>query len=585
MTDARPCSEGAASAHREMRIVLECAGRPVPGGPARTATIALDSALPGWHAEPLVGERDGVWLVSGQAAEQVGTAEYAHAAHTLVQRILDDPDVARAEADLPVRPRGDLTPDDGRFVTPGIGDCAPGSNDRGWSLRAVRAADAWALAPAPGGAARGAGVVIGHPDTGYTLHPNLAGALDLDRDRDLLDGDDDARDPLLAADVVPWPSSFPGHGTKTASVIVGRETPGSGIVGVAPAAVLVPIRSIVSVVQLFDSEVARAVEYARTIGCDVITLSLGGKGFFGLERAIQTAVDAGIIVLAAAGNQVGIVVAPASYPNCLGVAATGVDDEPWSQSSRGTMVDVSAPGLCVWVAGFRFETAGPVFDVVPETGTSYAVAHVAGVAALWLAHHGPGALRERYGPLVQTAFLHLLRRTSRVPVGWDATRWGAGIVDATAMLAAPLPDPDELTGAGETGAGEGSAADRLAAIVGLPAAALERALEHRLELGGDKLTRTLARFEGELAFHLLEQPAFRAYLLDTGAADAPSPPVEPPATCSPGFAAAFLPGTEPDRPNRGGPAAPVDRAPTAPGRKESGAPSPAVTTPPAGENP
>jgi hypothetical protein len=539
MTDSSPRTERFASARQQMRIVLECVIRPEPGGPASTATEAFDTALSGWHAEALLGEQDGIWLVSGRVAAQVGSPEYARVAHVLVQRILDDPNVARAEADLPVQPRGDRVPGGGRAAAPEIGDCVPESADRRWSLERIRAPDAWALAPAPGGASRGQGVLIGHPDTGYTLHPNLAGALDLDRDLDLLDGDDDARDPLLAADLVPWPSSFPGHGTKTASVIVGRETPGSGIGGVAPAARLVPIRSVVSVVQLFDSDVARAVAYAGTIGCDVITLSLGGKGLFGLERAIQTAVDAGSIVLAAAGNQVGIVVAPASYPNCLGVAATGVDDEPWSLSSRGSMVDVSAPGLCVWVAGFRFEAAGPVFDVVPETGTSYAVAHMAGVAALWLGHHGPAVLRERYGRRVQAAFLYLLRTTSRVPVGWDATRWGAGIVDAAAMLTAPLPGEDELADTVMRPDSWTSAA-RLASIVDLSKAGMEDAMRQRLGLEGKELDRTLTRFEGELAFHLLEQPAFRAYLFGGGSADATSPPNESHTTCSPGFAAAFL---------------------------------------------
>lgn len=45
---------------------------------------------------------------------------------------------------------------------------------------------AWDLPPGPGGAARGAGVRIGHPDTGYVLHPELEpDALDLMSDLDL----------------------------------------------------------------------------------------------------------------------------------------------------------------------------------------------------------------------------------------------------------------------------------------------------------------------------------------------------------------------------------------------------------------
>ena len=39
----------------------------------------------------------------------------------------------------------------------------------------------------------GRGIRIGQPDTGYSLHPNVAGTgLDLTTDRDVIDDDDDA---------------------------------------------------------------------------------------------------------------------------------------------------------------------------------------------------------------------------------------------------------------------------------------------------------------------------------------------------------------------------------------------------------
>jgi ferritin-like metal-binding protein YciE len=49
------------------------------------------------------------------------------------------------------------------------------------------------------------------------------------------------------------------------------------------------------VVQVFDSDVAKAVAHARQVGCHVVSMSLGGKGFFGLKGEIQRAVDAGMI--------------------------------------------------------------------------------------------------------------------------------------------------------------------------------------------------------------------------------------------------------------------------------------------------
>lgn len=525
---------GAGARIHEMRIVVECDHR------LGTDDIAIMlAAVPaGWRVTPLFAEEDGVWVVAGHVSELVGTADYARAAHTLVQRLLDEPAVSRAEADLPVRPRPD--PVRASLSAPADGPCPPGSGDLRWAVHAIRAEEAWAVPSPPGGRSRGSGAVIGQPDTGYTLHPNLADALDLSRDWDVLDNDDDAQDPLIPTDTSPWPGPFPGHGTKTASVMVGRPTTAAGIVGVAPEAGLVPIRAVESVVQLFDTDVARSVAYAHSIGCDLVSLSLGGKGFFGLERAIQRAVDSGMIVLAAAGNDVGIVVAPASYPNCLAVAATGADDQPWPLSSRGAAVDVSAPGWCVWVAGFRWEDAGPVFDVVQETGTSYAVAHVAAVAALWLAHHGPEALRERYGSRVQAAFLHLLRTQSRVPAGWDARLWGAGIVDAAAILTAALPTDAALSGDAAGRRPSASASARLGALVNLDDAEFDGAVGRRLGLTGAELRRAVSRYEGELAFHLLEEPDFRTYLLGGSAGDSMAGPPDSHATSSPGFAARFL---------------------------------------------
>jgi hypothetical protein len=74
-------------------------------------------------------------------------------------------------------------------------------------------------------------------------------------------------------------------------------------------------------------------------------------------------------------------------------------------------------------------------------GTSFAVAMVAGVAALWLAHHGRAALvaaaRAR-GETVQTMFRRLLQATAQRPAGWDSSAMGAGIVDARALLGAAL---------------------------------------------------------------------------------------------------------------------------------------------------
>ena len=217
----------------------------------------------------------------------------------------------------------------------------------------------------------------------------------------MIDDDANARDPLRRAFFAVLDS--PGHGTSTGSVIAGRER--GEISGVAPGATLVPFRAIKSVVQVLDGDVARAVNLARERGCDIISMSLGGRGFIGLQEAIRAAVADGLIVMAAAGNKVSFVVAPASYPECLAVAATNCDSEPWPDSSRGAAVDISAPGESVWAARVELDTTPPGFVVSAATAPRTP-------SRCWRAsprcgwRTTAGAIRKQYGRAnVQSAFL------------------------------------------------------------------------------------------------------------------------------------------------------------------------------------
>jgi hypothetical protein len=376
-------------------------------------------------------------------------------------------------------------------------DHLPGTEDPAWTLDAMRVPAAWASS-----GSRGAGIVVAQPDTGITAHPELAGALDLAQSRDLVDDDADPTDPLTRRW---WWMDNPSHGTATASVVVSRE---SGLVtGSAPEATLVPLRSNRSVVLVLDGNVARAVERARATGCHIITMSLGGVGFSpALRAAIDTAIADGIIVLAAAGNYVELVVTPASYHEVVAVAGSTIEDAPWSGSSHGSAVDVTAPGQSVHTARASKEQGGNRYYTSRSHGTSFAVALTAGVAALWLAHHGRDMLIARYGKgNLQAVFADLLRRTARRPAGWHTAEYGAGIVNANALLAAPLPtivpalaiDPAQTL----------TVAERLAPYLPEPSpAAAAAALE--VLLPGPDGEREL--FAGELAYHLSQDPQVRA---------------------------------------------------------------------------
>lgn len=328
-------------------------------------------------------------------------------------------------------------------VTACFGDeGVPAPADPAWSLRAMRVPQARALAPPAGGRALGEGIRVCHPDSGWTDHVDLDGArIDRTGSLNLMEGGSDARDPLGY-------SGNPGHGTKTGSVIIsdggfgaggGTTAPGT-VVGLAPKATLVPIRTFNSVVRVLDSNTARAVRHATSAQCDVISMSLGGRAFFGLERAINDAVRRGTIVVNAAGNCIGMVVAPASYDNAIAVAATNAEDRPWKGSSKGRAVDIAAPGEDVYVADAVSGATGTRSS--PGNGTSFATAAVAGAAADWLAFHGKARVDAvRGGQSRRDLFVQLLQGSARVPQGFDTDRYGAGILDLEALLKAPLGAP------------------------------------------------------------------------------------------------------------------------------------------------
>jgi hypothetical protein len=377
-------------------------------------------------------------------------------------------DVARAEPDLPqnVYEPGHDPVSPLRFRGArrgGDGDKKKPPKDVEWHLKLTNVPQAWQTPPMPGGAALGAGVRVGHPDTGYTRHATFPDpTLDVARDYDFVKDDRDALDPMDYR-------GNKGHGTKTASVIVGRGVPrdGGNVRGVAPAATLVPIRAIKSVVVLWNGDVARAIKHAVDQGCHVISMSLGGLGTGAIEAAVNLAVDRDLIVLAAAGNQVSFVVSPANYERCIAVAARNVNKAPWSASAHGRAVAITAPGEDVWVAKLNPD-GQPQNEAVDGSGTSFAVATTAGAAALWLAHHGRDNLLARYAGKrkLQDVFRDLIRRTAHRVANWDTKNYGPGILDVAALLAAPLPPADVIRG---SAARRGSVPRRQPAAAAAPA--------------------------------------------------------------------------------------------------------------------
>jgi Subtilase family/Peptidase family C25 len=484
-------------------------GRPGDAGAARKLLKAAAAVLPGaWDIRAL-GGKSSDYLLRRSDGKMVALElcwEWA-------ARLAALPGVRDAEPSLfsppPVKrwigPQKKTAPKSSG--SGGILPCAR-SNEL-WSLEMMQVPEAWAIEPPAGGRKLGQGIRVGHPDTGYRPHPELiaAGQVRADLGYNFEEDNDNPTDLL--------DGSAPGHGTATGSVIMsprGKQLPGAarGVSGAAPLAELVPFRVSNNVVHFSMARVTQAIYAAIDRGCHVVSMSLGGPfSSNALERAIAAAADAGVILMAAAGNQWPFVVVPARLDGVMAIAACNCQSRPWSGSARGDTVDVTAPGESVWRASVSSQAA---FDVAPGSGTSYAVASAAGVCALWLAWHGRHRLLQKYGArgLVRV-FAQRLRDTAVAPPGWDRGKFGTGIVNAAALLkplraAAPAKSKAKKAAAGEKTPAE-RALDRVSLFFpGAASSDVRRAVAGVFGVSAGELPALAP----EIAFHLLASPKLRA---------------------------------------------------------------------------
>ena len=223
-----------------------------------------------------------------------------------------------------------------------------------WNVLQVRAPSAWV-------ASRGDGVRVAILDTGVQLsHPDLAGRITASKNiiRPRRSADDDN-----------------GHGTHVAGIIAATDN-SVGVVGVAPSANLLVAKVLDYRGRGYISDIIAGLDWAVASGAKVVNLSLGLTADVpSLHAAIDTAIQAGVTVVAAAGNDGGAVSFPAAYPEVIAVGATDQSDSiaPWS--SRGMSLDVVAPGENITSTYRRSRYA-------QMSGTSMAAPHVTAAAAL-----------------------------------------------------------------------------------------------------------------------------------------------------------------------------------------------------------
>jgi hypothetical protein len=227
------------------------------------------------------------------------------------------------------------------------------------------------------------------------------------------------------------------HGTEVSSVI-GAPNNGVGLVGIYPNAVL-RVWDASPFGFLYESDAIEGIVEAARLGPGVINLSFGGEEDDPLlQQAVDHAVRAGSLVVAAAGND-GLAGSPpnypAVYPHVLTIGATNSSGQVAPFSSATPTLDLAAPGADIPVAEpLAQEASGYVLDA---NGTSFASPLVAGAAA-WVWTTRP--------ELDNTQLFEVMRRSARdlPPQGFDnASGWGLLDVPAALSFPAPRRDPQE----------------------------------------------------------------------------------------------------------------------------------------------
>jgi subtilisin family serine protease len=236
----------------------------------------------------------------------------------------------------------------------------------------------------------------------------------------VIDTEIDAAHPELAGAIT---GSYDALGVASAN---GKETHGTGIagtiaahaklLGAAPNVRILAIRAFGAGVGTTFT-IIKGLDYAVAHDARVINMSFAGPTDPALTRALGAAHAKGRILIAAVGNKgaKSPPLFPAADPNVIGVTATDAKDRLFEGSNRGDQVAIAAPGVDIYVPA-----PGNLYKF--ETGTSFASAYVAGVAAL---------LAERKPDITPDAVKNILMSTAHHlgPTARDA-QFGAGLMDA-----------------------------------------------------------------------------------------------------------------------------------------------------------
>lgn len=229
------------------------------------------------------------------------------------------------------------------------------------------------------------------------------------------------------------PKDDNGHGSHCSGTIGATGDDGKGIVGVAWNVRIMGVKFLSASGGGSLDGALKAIDYATTMGARIMNNSWGGGGESAtLKAAIERSNDAGVLFVAAAGNERNNndsrPTYPATYnvPNVLSVAAIDSRGRLASFSNYGkNTVHVGAPGVGITSSVTRERYAS--YD-----GTSMAAPHVSGMAVLLLSNEPNITHLEMKERIIATA----------QPVEGLRGRSRAGMANAYTMLTNTLPPPD-----------------------------------------------------------------------------------------------------------------------------------------------